>query len=60
MKYVVHTSTYYAPFIDRDEEEDSFNGGGESEGGEGGEGEEVMMRARRFPSKVAGWMPTAG
>ncbi len=40
VKYVVHTSTYYAPFIDRDEDNDSFNGGGESEGGEGGEGEE--------------------
>jgi alpha-2-macroglobulin len=40
VKYVVHTSTYYAPFIDRDEGDDSSNGDGESEGGEGGEGDE--------------------
>jgi len=43
VKYVVHTSTYYAPFIDRDEEDETFNEGGESEGGEGeggGEGDE--------------------
>jgi uncharacterized protein YfaS (alpha-2-macroglobulin family) len=39
VKYVVHTSTYYAPFIDREEDEDSMGGAGASEGGEGEEGD---------------------
>jgi uncharacterized protein YfaS (alpha-2-macroglobulin family) len=63
VKYVVHTSTYYAPFIDRDDEEDSFNGGGESEGGEGGEGEGADYAGTQVSEQSArldAWMTTAG
>jgi hypothetical protein len=41
VKYVVHTSTYYSPWIDRDEEGDSSFSGGEGEGEAGGEPDEA-------------------
>ena len=59
VKYVVHTSTYYAPFIDRDEGDDS-SGGSNSEGGEGVEGGEDIDYAGLQVSEQSGRLDADG
>ena len=58
VKYVVHTSSYWSPFIARDEEETS--GGGEELEGEGGEGGEAYDYAGQQISEQSGKLDGEG
>ncbi len=58
VKYVVHTSSYWSPFIARDEQE--TGGGGEEFEGEGGEGGEAYDYAGQQISEQSGKLDGEG